>query len=37
MVTQRMLRTYERKKILSKKNIRFDTALDVYKCLKQII
>ena len=35
MVTQKMLRTHEKKVVLKKKN-RFMTALDLIKCTKQI-
>ena len=36
MVTHYMFRTHEGKWVFSGKNIRFVTALDVIKCLKQI-
>ena len=36
MATQIMLRTHEDKYVFSDKNIRFLTALDLIKCLKQI-
>ena len=36
MVTHNMLRTHERKWAFSDKNIRFVTALELIKCLKQV-
>ena len=36
MVTQNMLLRHERKKVISDKNIRFVTTLDLIKCLKHI-